>query len=84
MSESASLTPAKAKRPYKRTPRRQRPDITINGEIWTPRIKLADDLCMSEKAIRGYGLKTIYVAGSAHNRREELLQALINETAEES
>jgi hypothetical protein len=38
---------------------------------------LADDLCMSEKAIRGYGLKTIYVAGSAHNRREELLRALI-------
>ena len=77
MSEFASPTPVKAKHRYKRTPRRQRPDVTINGETWTPRIKLADDLCMSEKAIRGYGLKTIYVAGAAHNRREELLRALI-------
>ena len=69
--------PAKVKRRYVRTPRRQRPDITINGETWTPQIKLADDLCMSEKAIRGYGLKTIYIAGTAHNRRDELLRALI-------
>jgi hypothetical protein len=77
MSESASLTPAKVKRRYERTPRRQRPDITINGETWTPRIKLADDLCLSEKAIRGHGLKTIYIAGAAHNRRDGLLRALI-------
>jgi hypothetical protein len=77
MSESVSLKPPKALRLYKRTPRRQRPDITIDGEIWTPRIKLADEFCVSEKAIRGYGLKTIYIAGSAHNRREELLRALI-------
>jgi hypothetical protein len=84
MSESTVIAPDKPKRKYTRTARRERPDITIDGETWTPRIKLADEYLVSEVAIRCLGLATIYIAGIADNRRDELLQAFVHNRARQS
>ena len=62
------------KRPYYRTPKINRPDITVGGVTWTPRARFADELKLAENTIRSWNLQTVYPGGIAHVRREEGLQ----------
>src|SRR5262245_20013669 len=54
MSENAR------KRPYYRTPKINRPDITVGGVTWTPRARFADELKLAENTIRSWNLQTVY------------------------
>jgi hypothetical protein len=67
------------KRPYYRTPKINRPDITVGGVTWTPRARFADELKLAENTIRSWNLQTVYPGGIAHVRREEGLRHAVGQ-----
>jgi hypothetical protein len=67
------------KRPYYRTPKINRPDITVGGVTWTPRARFADELKLAENTIRSWNLQTVYPGGIAHVRREEGLRRAVRQ-----
>ena len=77
--DAAAMPDTARKRPYYRTPKINRPDITVGGVTWTPRARFADELKLAENTIRSWNLQTVYPGGIAHVRREEGLQRAIRQ-----
>jgi hypothetical protein len=67
------------KRRYYRTPKIDRPDITVGGVTWTPRARFADELKLAENTIRSWALQTVYPGGIAHVRRDEGLRHAVKQ-----
>jgi hypothetical protein len=54
-----------------------RPDITIAGQVWTPRANLADKLGFTDRTAARMNWRTTYVAGIAYCPVEESLADIV-------
>jgi hypothetical protein len=77
--DTAIMSGNARRRPYYRTPKIDRPDITVAGVTWTPRARFADELKLAENTIRSWNLPTVYPGGIAHVRREEGLRHAVGQ-----
>jgi hypothetical protein len=52
-----------------------RPDIIIDGKIWRPRQRIAEeDIHVSDKSAKRYNFRTVYIGGVAYCPVEESLR----------
>jgi hypothetical protein len=70
MSEVITTT---APRNYRPKPR---PDITIAGKVWKPRVNLANKLGFTDRTAQRMNWRTTYIAGVAYCPEEESLADL--------
>lgn len=58
------------------TPRRpkSRPDITIDGEVWSARSSIAAVIDITDRAAQRMNWRTVYIGGIAYCPKEESLR----------